>query len=71
MNMPSLCLSKHHHSVGLLVCCQGKKDRSPNENIPLLLDHDEVHAPAWVFAGERVGYEVQEYVREKAAGLQK
>lgn len=41
----------------------------PDQDVALLLDHDEVHAAARVLAHECVRHEVEEHIREEAAGL--
>lgn len=41
----------------------------PYQNVPLLLDHDEVHAPVLMLSHKCVRNEVQEDVGEKSACL--
>lgn len=48
---------------------KGRESTIPDEDVALLLDHDEVHAAALVLAHERVRHEVEKHVREEAAGL--
>lgn len=43
---------------------------APDENIPLLLHHYEMHTPVLVLAHEGVRHQMQEHVREQPAGLQ-
>lgn len=67
-NMPSL-RSPELSATDLGGAIEGGKGTIPDQDVALLLDHDEVHAAALVLAHERVRHEVEEHVREQAAGL--
>ena len=41
---------------------RGEAAHAPDENVALLLDHHEVHAPVLVLAHERVRHEMEEHV---------
>lgn len=68
MNMPRLS-SKRGTQFSMSGTLLKRTWTAPDQNVALLLDHDEVHAAILVLAHERVRDEVEEDVGEQAACL--